>query len=188
MGTLALGHFLIFVSFNKGGKVQIHLHFFQIDAAMNKLSSHVSYILEYLIRFVVRLKPGLDRDKVESLLMRFVASLTHQSVTINGINYPHAKLKFPKLRGGTADSTLKFMLKLMDWIENGPVNSEEEDDDDLNERDETKYGQLNFNRLNNQLKNGQNETNRRLDMDIDGESMRVSRSRQSSAAITIKHT
>ena len=34
-----------------------------------------------------------------------------------GVSYPDAKLNFPKLRGGTADSTLKFMLKLMDMVE-----------------------------------------------------------------------
>ena len=92
------------------------------------------------MRFVCRLNP-LPRDKLESLMMRLVSSLTHQRVVINGVTYPdETKNKFPKLRGGTADSTLKFLLKLLDLIENGGVDpdniggglvgGEEEDEDD----------------------------------------------------------
>ena len=59
-------------------------------------------------------------------MMRLVAALTHQSVVINGLNFPDAKLQFPKLRGGTADSTLKFMLRLLDTVENEPNQENEE--------------------------------------------------------------
>lgn len=53
-------------------------------------------------------------------MMRFAASLTHQSVLIQGTSFPDAKLQFPKLRGGTADSTLKFLLRLLEMVENEP--------------------------------------------------------------------
>ena len=65
--------------------------------------------MEYLVRFVSRLK--IDADKQNTLMMRLVAALTHQSVVIKGTTFPDAKLQFSKLRGGTADSTLKFMLR-----------------------------------------------------------------------------
>ena len=91
------------------------IHCDDVEAALQRLPLHVGYILEYLIRFVARLK--LDGVKSQNLLMRFVASLTHQSVTIGDSTFPDAKLEFPKLRGGTADSTLKFMLKLLEMIE-----------------------------------------------------------------------
>ena len=45
-------------------------------------------------------------------------SLTHQSIVIQNIAHPTGK-KFPKLRGGTAESILKFLLKLYDYFNEG---------------------------------------------------------------------
>ena len=105
--------------------------------------------------------------------MRFVAALTHQSVTIGGSTFPDAKLQFPKLRGGTADSTLKFMLRLLDVIENEPSHSEME----VNE----------FRQKFNSVHSGQQELTK---MEIDDtNSMQVnSASRQSSAATAVSAT
>ena len=47
-----------------------------------RLPNHVGYILEYLVRFVIRLH--LNPQQVECLMMRFVAALTHQCVDILG--------------------------------------------------------------------------------------------------------
>ena len=52
--------------------------------------------MEYLVRFVSRLK--IDADKQNTLMMRLVAALTHQSVVIKGTTFPDAKLQFSKLR------------------------------------------------------------------------------------------
>ena len=57
--------------------VYIQYTFLQI-----RLPNHVGYILEYLVRFVIRLH--LNPQQVECLMMRFVASLTHQCVDILG--------------------------------------------------------------------------------------------------------
>ena len=56
---------------------KIFLLFLQI-----RLPNHVGYILEYLVRFVIRLH--LNPQQVECLMMRFVAALTHQCVDILG--------------------------------------------------------------------------------------------------------
>ena len=85
-----------------------------VEAALRKLPNHLCYIVEYLIRFVARLQP-LPRQHSENLLRRFMAALTHQSTIIDGKSYPIGK-KFPKLRGGTGDSTIKFMMLIFDSV------------------------------------------------------------------------
>ena len=90
------------------------IHCDNIEAAMKRLPNNVCYILEYLVRFVARLQP-LSRQQSEDIMNRLMASLTHQSTTIKGEKYPSGK-NFPKLRGGTADSTSKFMMKLFSAV------------------------------------------------------------------------
>eukprot|EP00095_Tigriopus_kingsejongensis_P006903 snap_masked-scaffold126_size328755-processed-gene-1.1 protein:Tk06903 transcript:snap_masked-scaffold126_size328755-processed-gene-1.1-mRNA-1 annotation:"protein tyrosine phosphatase domain-containing protein 1" len=101
---------------NKDGITYIVIRCDNIDAALRKLPIHVCYILEYVVRFVVRLQP-LSRAQSENIMKRFIAALTHQSITIEGRLYPHGK-GFHKLRGGTADSTMKFLMKLFDILTN----------------------------------------------------------------------
>ena len=99
---------------DRDGIVDVVIHCDNIDAALKKLPNHVCYILEYLVRFVARLQP-LKREESENLMRRLMAALTHQSIVIDDKTYP-SKKNFPKLRGGTGDSTLKFMMKLFDLI------------------------------------------------------------------------
>lgn len=99
---------------DKDSITYIVIHCDNLDEALKRLPNPVCYILEYLVRFVVRLQP-LERDESEKLMRRFMASLTHQSVIINNVTHPSGR-KFPKLRGGTADSTKKFMMKMFDFI------------------------------------------------------------------------
>ena len=94
---------------DRNGITFVVIHCDDVDAVLQRLPNHVCYIVEYLVRFVSRLK--IDTDKQNTLMMRLVAALTHQSVVIKGTTFPDAKLQFSKLRGGTADSTLKFMLR-----------------------------------------------------------------------------
>ena len=63
--------------FKKIGTSYNRFFFLQI-----RLPNHVGYILEYLVRFVIRLH--LNPQQVECLMMRFVAALTHQCVDILG--------------------------------------------------------------------------------------------------------
>ena len=98
----------------KDGITYVVIHCDNVEHALKKLPTYTAYILEYMVRFVARLNP-LTREQKEDLLMRLVCALTHQSVTIHGINHPSGK-KFPKLRGGTLDSTAKFIMKLYDLV------------------------------------------------------------------------
>ena len=83
-----------------------------------KLSLSTAYITEYLVRFVARLRPNLSETDAEDLMRRLVGALTHQTVIIRNETHPAGK-KFPKLRGGTEDSTLKFMIKLCHMVGGG---------------------------------------------------------------------
>ncbi len=100
---------------DKDGITYVVIHCDNIDAALKRLPNHVCYILEYLIRFVARLRP-LTKDKSENLMCRLMAALTHQCIVIDDKQYPSKMKSFPKLRGGTADSTKKFMMKLFDIV------------------------------------------------------------------------
>ena len=53
----------------------------------------------------------MSETDAEDLMRRLSASLTLQTVVIRNVEHPAGK-KFPKLRGGTEDSTLKYMKKL----------------------------------------------------------------------------
>lgn len=98
---------------DKEGITYLVIHCDDVEAALRKLPNHMCYVLEYLVRFVARLRP-LPRQQSRHLLSRIMASMTHQSIAINGVVYPSGKREseFPKLRGGTAESTMKFMLRL----------------------------------------------------------------------------
>ena len=67
--------------------------------------------MEYLIRFLARIKPSLSDEDIEDMMRRIAASLTHQQVVIRNEEHPYGK-KFPRLRGGTEESMMKFMMKL----------------------------------------------------------------------------
>ena len=75
------------------------------------------------MRFVARLKPNLSETDAEDVMRRLSASLNQQTAAIRNIEHPAGK-KFPKLRGGTEESTLKFMMKLYRMV-GGGTNSME---------------------------------------------------------------
>ena len=87
-----------------------------------QISISTAFILEYLIRFLARIKPSLSDEDVEDLMRRFSASLTHQSVIIREMEHPFTK-KFNRLRGGTEESMMKFMMKLYRMVGGGSVTS-----------------------------------------------------------------
>ena len=67
---------------DRNGITYVVIHCDNVEAALSRLPNHVGYILEYLIRFVIRLQ--LEPGQMENLMMRFVATLTHQCVEISG--------------------------------------------------------------------------------------------------------
>ena len=63
----------------------------------------------------------MSEADAEDLMRRLSAALSQQTVDIRNIEHPVGK-KFPKLRGGTEDSTLKFMMKLYHMV-GGEISS-----------------------------------------------------------------
>ncbi|XP_069693915.1 protein tyrosine phosphatase domain-containing protein 1-like [Periplaneta americana] len=84
------------------------------ETCLKKLDVSGQYVVEYLFRFLARLHP-LSRETQLNLIKRFVASLTHQGVPIQGILKPSGK-GYHKLREGTHRKVMEFMEKLFDMI------------------------------------------------------------------------
>ncbi|PSN44961.1 hypothetical protein C0J52_05490 [Blattella germanica] len=113
------------------------------EGCLRKLELSSQYVVEYLFRFLARIHP-ISRDTQLNVIKRFVASLTHQGVPIQGILKPsgftllgqNGKFKgcaissirqplfnndleckgYHKLREGTHRKVMEFMAKLFDMI------------------------------------------------------------------------
>ncbi|CAG0879468.1 unnamed protein product [Darwinula stevensoni] len=101
-----------------------HLAYIVISAdkpqiCLKRLEPGVRYTLEYLVRFVARLRP-LSRQQHEDILRRILASMTHQGVPINGNLRPSGKYK--KLREGTLRKMMEFLMKFYDLVCENPVS------------------------------------------------------------------
>ncbi len=103
---------------DKDGITYVVIYCDNIDQALKRLPNHVCFIVEYIARFVARLQP-LRPKQTEALLLRMIASLTHQGIVIDGVAHPAGK-KFTKLRGGTTESTKKFMMRLLELAKQRP--------------------------------------------------------------------
>ncbi|CAL7950525.1 unnamed protein product [Xylocopa violacea] len=88
---------------------------------LEKLSACNRYLLEYLLRFICRLRP-MTAESQSLLTKRFMAALTQQSIWIKNSFYPCNK-NFQKLRRGTAAKLNEFFIRLMNLIEE--VNTQE---------------------------------------------------------------
>jgi len=64
----------------------------------------------------------LSEADAEDLMRRLSAALSQQTVSIRNIEHPVGK-QFAKLRGGTEDSTLKFMMKLYHMVGGGTAST-----------------------------------------------------------------
>ncbi|XP_076229638.1 uncharacterized protein LOC116423884 isoform X1 [Nomia melanderi] len=88
---------------------------------LEKLPACNRYLLEYLLRFITRLRP-MTAESQSLLTKRFMATLTQQSIWIKSAFYPSNK-NFHKLRRGTAAKLNEFFIRLMNLIEE--VNTQE---------------------------------------------------------------
>ncbi|XP_076544220.1 uncharacterized protein LOC143305266 [Osmia lignaria lignaria] len=88
---------------------------------LEKLPTSNRYLLEYLLRFVSRLRP-MTAESQSLITKRFMAALTQQSIWIRSSFYPASK-NFQKLRRGTAAKLNEFFIRLMNLIEE--VNTQE---------------------------------------------------------------
>ncbi|XP_076679061.1 uncharacterized protein LOC143374659 isoform X2 [Andrena cerasifolii] len=82
---------------------------------LEKLPPCNRYLLEYLLRFVSRLRP-MTAESQSLITKRFMATFTHQSIWIRSSFYPSNK-NFPKLRRGTTAKLNEFFVRLMNLIE-----------------------------------------------------------------------
>ncbi|XP_017766528.1 PREDICTED: protein tyrosine phosphatase domain-containing protein 1-like [Eufriesea mexicana] len=88
---------------------------------LEKLPSCSRYLLEYLLRFISRLRP-MTPESQSLITKRFMATLTQQSIWIKSAFYPSNR-NFQKLRRGTAAKLNEFFVRLMNLIEE--VNTQE---------------------------------------------------------------
>lgn len=68
-------------------------------------------LLEYLLRFVTRLRPLAATKKID-IIKRILASLTHQTIMIHGRCLPTHR-DFSRLRDGTCNQVVNFLLRMI---------------------------------------------------------------------------
>ncbi|XP_015187376.1 PREDICTED: protein tyrosine phosphatase domain-containing protein 1-like isoform X2 [Polistes dominula] len=85
------------------------------ERCFEKITSSSRYLLEYILRFVSRLRP-LTGESQSLVTRRFVAAMTQQTVWIKDSFRPLNK-NFPKLRRGTAGKINEFLIRAMNLIE-----------------------------------------------------------------------
>lgn len=83
-------------------------------------------LIEYLLRFVIRLRPLAAHKKID-IIKRLIAALTHQTVPINGKILPVKD--FPKLREGSCSQVVNFMLRFVVEIQKDMVKPGRDDTD-----------------------------------------------------------
>nr|XP_050853107.1 protein tyrosine phosphatase domain-containing protein 1-like isoform X2 [Vespula vulgaris] len=91
------------------------------ERCFEKIPSFSRYLLEYLLRFVSRLRP-MTGESQSLVTRRFVASMTQQTVWMKNSFRPSNK-NFPKLRRGTAGKINEFFIRAMSLIEE--INTQE---------------------------------------------------------------
>ncbi|XP_026728343.1 protein tyrosine phosphatase domain-containing protein 1-like [Trichoplusia ni] len=84
---------------------------YNVESCILALTLEDIMLIEYLLRFVTRLRPLAANKKVD-ILKRLLASLTHQTIGINGRCLPTRK-DFQRLRDGTCSQVINFMLRMI---------------------------------------------------------------------------
>lgn len=84
---------------------------YNVESCILALDMEDLILLEYLLRFIIRLRP-LSANKKIDMIKRLTASLTHQSVVISSQCLPKRK-EFKKLRDGTCTQVVNFMLRMI---------------------------------------------------------------------------
>ncbi|KAL0811854.1 hypothetical protein ABMA28_009280 [Loxostege sticticalis] len=84
-------------------------------------------LIEYLLRFVTRLRPLAAAKKVD-IIKRLLASLTHQTVMLSGRCLP-TRRDFSRLREGTCTQAVNFMLRMIVEIQKDMLKAGKDDSD-----------------------------------------------------------
>ncbi|XP_046745517.1 protein tyrosine phosphatase domain-containing protein 1-like [Diprion similis] len=85
-----------------------------VEKCLEKLDICDGYLMEYLLRFILRLRP-LSLEGQTLLIKRLMAALTQQAVRINQTLLPSGT-EFDKLRGGTCGKLNDFLVGMMSFI------------------------------------------------------------------------
>ncbi|XP_053617942.1 protein tyrosine phosphatase domain-containing protein 1-like isoform X2 [Plodia interpunctella] len=98
-----------------------------VHSCLLSLSTEVAMLLEYLLRFVTRLRPLAATKKID-ILKRLTASLTHQTVMVCGRCLPTRK-DFSRLRDGTSSQVINFFLRTIVEIQRDMLKAGKDDSD-----------------------------------------------------------
>ncbi|XP_044018064.1 protein tyrosine phosphatase domain-containing protein 1-like isoform X2 [Aphidius gifuensis] len=82
---------------------------------LQKLEPCSRYLIEYLLRFISRLRP-ISIDTQNLIIKRIIASITHQKIRIRQTLMPSGK-NFQKLRGGTTGKLIDFLTRFLYLIQ-----------------------------------------------------------------------
>ncbi|KAJ2941248.1 hypothetical protein O0L34_g3443 [Tuta absoluta] len=102
-------------------------HAQSVDSCVLMTDNEDIMLVEYLLRFVTRLRPLAANKKVD-MLKRLLAALTHQTVNIGGKCLP-TRRDFPRLRDGTCNQVINFFLRLIVDIQKDMVKPGRDDTD-----------------------------------------------------------
>ncbi|XP_026750643.2 protein tyrosine phosphatase domain-containing protein 1-like isoform X1 [Galleria mellonella] len=80
-----------------------------VESCLLTLPMEDAMLLEYLLRFVTRLRPLAATKKID-ILKRLLTSLAHQTIMISGRCLPTRK-DYPRLRDGTCNQVINFFLR-----------------------------------------------------------------------------
>ncbi|XP_072948361.1 uncharacterized protein [Epargyreus clarus] len=98
-----------------------------VESCVLALEMEDVMLIEYLLRFVTRLRPLAANKKVD-IIKRLIASLTHQTVSINSTFLPTQR-DFARLRDGTCSQVVNFMLRMVMEIQKDMVKPGRDDTD-----------------------------------------------------------
>ncbi|XP_059055980.1 protein tyrosine phosphatase domain-containing protein 1-like [Achroia grisella] len=82
-----------------------------VESCLLTLCMEDAILLEYLLRFVTRLRPLAATKKID-ILKRLLASLSHQTILISGRCLPTHK-DYSRLRDGTCTQVVNFFLRMI---------------------------------------------------------------------------
>ncbi|XP_034826482.2 uncharacterized protein [Maniola hyperantus] len=81
-----------------------------VEMCISALQMEDVMLIEYLLRFVIRLRPLAAQKKID-IIKRLIGSLTQQCIPVNGKSLPNKDI--PKLRDGTCVQVTNFMLRMV---------------------------------------------------------------------------
>ncbi|XP_072402331.1 uncharacterized protein [Diabrotica undecimpunctata] len=94
----------------------IVVHYKEPELCIQKLSMEECYLIEYLLKFLLKLQP-VGKENQENMLKRLIGALSKHSVLINNDVVPSAK-GFKKIGEGTLTCTYHLFQSLAEMIEN----------------------------------------------------------------------